>query len=202
MINYGLAPIPFEKEGVETYCDYFQQVHSLEFAEDSPLFQAQRMWSLPSGLPLKRKKDGLLDSEPRFDFVEIPREAFVESNLANAHIASLCVFLPQILFLFERQQKTEAFIKHCESHIPTLGNCFRKMDFASVALAITAKSCNPNENYDKWEWIGDAVLKLLQTDSLLKSPRFKHFVKFLHEGDLSMLRSAMGTNERLKEVRL
>jgi dsRNA-specific ribonuclease len=63
------------------------------------------------------------------------------------------------------------------------------MDFDRVAIAITAKSCNPDENYDKWEYIGDAVLKLLQTDSLLKSPRFKHFVRFLHEGDLSMLRS-------------
>ena len=58
-----------------------------------------------------------------------------------------------------------------------------------VALAVTTKSCNPNENYDSWEWVGDAVLKLLQTDSILKSEKFKHFVRFLHEGDLSMLRS-------------
>ena len=185
------TPVPYEKEGIETYCDYFKQVHSLEFAKDCPLFKAQRIWSLPSGLPTKpRSKESTSDSEnARFDFVEIPQQAFIEDPLANAHIASLCLFLPQVLFMFERQQKTEAFVKHCEFHIPALGSCFRKMDFSTVALALTAKSCNPDENYDKWEWVGDAVLKLLQTDSILKSPKFKHFVRFLHEGDLSMLRS-------------
>jgi hypothetical protein len=184
------APVPYEKEGVNTYCDYYKQAHSLEFPKDCPLFQAQRIWSLPSGLPTKSTKDLPSDlKEVCFDFVDIPQQAFFEDTLANAHIASLSIFLPQILFLFERQQKTLAFIEHCESHIPTLGSCFRKMDFDRVAIAITAKSCNPDENYDKWEYIGDAVLKLLQTDSLLKSPRFKHFVRFLHEGDLSMLRS-------------
>jgi len=195
------AAVPYEKEGVSTYCDYYEQTYSLDFSEDCPLFLAQRMWLLPSGLPTKCTNVLPTDlKDDCFSSVEIPQQAFFEDTLANAHIASLSVFLPQILFLFERQQKTEAFIEHCEMHIPTLGICFRKMDFDRVALAITAKSCNPDENYDKWEWIGDAVLKLLQTDSLLKSPRFKHFVRFLHEGDLSMLRSAMGTNERLKQI--
>ena len=184
------APVPYEKEGVNTYCDYYKQAHSLEFPKDCPLFQAQRIWSLPSGLPTKSTKDLPTDlKEACFDFVDIPKQAFFEDALANAHIASLSIFLPQILFLFERQQKTVAFIEHCERHIPTLGSCFRKMDFGRVAIAITAKSCSPDINYDKWEYIGDAVLKVLQTDSLLKSPRFKHFVQFLHEGDLSMLRS-------------
>ena len=183
--------IPFDFKGADTYCDYFKKMHSLEFSKECPLFKAHRMWSLPSGLPTKpRSKRSTDDSEDVcLDYVEIPQQAFIEEPLANAHIASLCLFLPQILFTFERQQKVEAFITHCETHIPTLGSGFRKMDLSRVALAITAKSCNPDENYDTWEWVGDAVLKLLQTDSILRSPKFKHFVKFLHEGDLSMLRS-------------
>ena len=105
------------------------------------------------------------------------------------------------------------------------------MEFSRVAIAVTSKSCNSDENYDGWEWVGDAVLKLLQTDSILRSQKTKQFVKFLHEGDLSMLRSgksceaieeigipfsfcnlnltsgallfeAMGTNERLRQVNI
>ena len=188
-INCG-EQVTYEKEGVNTYCDYYKQTYSLEFLEECPLFHSQRMWFLPSGLPTK--SNSVVSSESNdnsFVTVDIPQHAFFEDTLANAHIASLSVFLPQILFLFERHQKTEAFIKHCEIHIPTLGNCLKKMNFKDVEIAITSKSGNPEENYDKWEWIGDAVLKLLQTDSLLKSPRFKHFIRFLHEGDLSMLRS-------------
>ena len=183
--------VPAEMKGVDTYYEYFKKVYSLEFSRDCPLLRAHRIWSLPSGLPTKPVSKGSeIDPENiSFDFVEIPQQAFIEEPLANAYIALLCLFLPQILFTFERQEKTEAFIKHCENHIPTLGSCFRKMDFSMVALAVTTKSCNPNENYDSWEWVGDAVLKLLQTDSILKSEKFKHFVRFLHEGDLSMLRS-------------
>lgn len=222
------ARIPHENEDVNTYCEYFEKFHSLRLSTDCPLFRVHRIWSLPSGLPTKprSKETGRNSDNSTTDSVEIPQQAFIEEPLANAHIALLCLFLPQVLFAFERQQKTEAFIEHCEAHIPTLGSCFRKMKFSRVALAVTAKSCNPDENYDGWEWVGDAVLKLLQTDSILKSAKFKHFVRFLHEGDLSMLRSgkshkspsvqyvsnfisniaclraAMGTNERLRQVNI
>jgi len=196
------ARVPDDMKGVNTYREYFKEVYSLELSSESPLFRVHRIWSLPSGLPTKsRFKDRKNHAkDDYFDFVAIPLDVCIEEPLANAYIAFLCIFLPQFLFIFERQQKTEAFITHCEINIPTLGNCFRKMDFSKVALAITTKSCNPDENYDCWEWVGDAVLKLLQTDSILKSTKFKHFVRFLHEGDLSMLRSSMGTNERLKQV--
>ena len=37
--------------------------------------------------------------------------------------------------------------------------------------------------------LGDAVLKMVQTDSLLYSKDFAKWIDFLHEGDLSTLRS-------------
>jgi len=40
----------------------------------------------------------------------------------------------------------------------------------------------------------------MQTDSLLGSRDLRKWVGYLHEGDLSTLRSAMGSNERLKEA--
>jgi dsRNA-specific ribonuclease len=68
--------------------------------------------------------------------------------------------------------------------------------------ALTAKSCSLPFNYDRLEYLGDAVLKLIQTDSLLYSTneRLTQWLKCLHEGDLSALRSAMGCNERLQEA--
>eukprot|EP00536_Pseudo-nitzschia_multiseries_P005215 jgi/Psemu1/11980/gm1.11980_g len=183
------APVTSKIDGVRTHRDYFKHVYSLDFSSDYPLFQCHRMWSLHSGFPTKTQSKACGTESLHFDLIKIPQQAFVEEPLANAHIASLCIFLPQVLYKFEQQQKTEAFVKHCEVHIPTLGSCLRKMDFSRVALAMTSKSCNPDKNYDKLEWVGDAVLKLLQTDSILKSIELENFVRFLHEGDLSMLRS-------------
>ncbi len=183
------AEMSSKEEGIETFRDYYRRVHSVELSDDCRLFQAHHMWSLDSGLPTKPRSTSNSNESLPLDACLLPEQALIEQPLANAHVALLCVFLPQVLFSIERHQKTEAFIRHCESHIPTLGKCFRKMEFSRVAIAITSKSCNSDENYDSWEWVGDAVLKLLQTDSILKSQKFKHFVKFLHEGDLSMLRS-------------
>ena len=57
-------------------------------------------------------------------------------------------------------------------------------------------------SYDRLEYLGDAVLKLLQTDALInsKDEKLRQWIHCLHEGDLTALRSAMGCNERLKEA--
>lgn len=186
------AKMSHEPEDFETYCEYYKNKYSIEISRDCPLFRTHRIWLYDSGMPTKPRSKGSSSTDSEQNFFQsfgIPQQLLIEEPLANAEIALLCLFLPQILYSFERQQKTEAFIKHCETHIPTLGNCFRKIEFSRVALAVTSRSCDPNENYEGWEWVGDAVLKLLQTDSILKSSKLKNFVKFLHEGDLSMLRS-------------
>lgn len=48
--------------------------------------------------------------------------------------------------------------------------------------------------------VGDAVLKMVQTDSLLFSKEFSQWTALLHEGNLSSLRSEMGKNRRLRLV--
>jgi dsRNA-specific ribonuclease len=55
--------------------------------------------------------------------------------------------------------------------------------------ALTSLSCSEEDSYDKLEWLGDAVLKLVQTQSLMYSRDFSQLVELLHEGDLSTLRS-------------
>jgi Dicer dimerisation domain len=191
------SEFPAEKEGVKTYKDYFRKFYSLEVTNDCPLFGAELAWKPPSGLTIPAAGDENLENAalepsleaPRRTSVQLPLVACLEAPLANASINLLCLCLPQALFLVERQQKAGAFIAHCERHLPTLGGCLRKLDISKVATALTSKSCNSNDNYDKWEWVGDAVLKLLQSDSIMKSPDFVQFIRVLHEGELTLLRS-------------
>ena len=55
--------------------------------------------------------------------------------------------------------------------------------------ALTAVSCSEEASYEKLEWLGDAVLKVVQTQSLIYSRDFSRWIELLHEGDLSTLRS-------------
>jgi hypothetical protein len=190
------SQFPIEKEGAETYQAFYRKFHSIEVTSSCPLYVAEHAWKLPSGLNIRDTDGESPDNGTIEPFSEhtisksfmIPGSACVEAPLGNASISLLCLYLPQILFALERQQKAVAFISHCEAHIRTLGECLRRLDIAKVATALTSKSSSSIGNYDKWEWVGDAVLKLLQSDSLMKSPDLNHFIRFLHEGDLTLLR--------------
>lgn len=48
--------------------------------------------------------------------------------------------------------------------------------------------------------MGDAVIKLIHTDALLSSMVLREWVNYLHEGDLSLLRAALGSNETLAKA--
>jgi hypothetical protein len=196
------APFPFNNENVRTFQDYFKELYSVHVSDDEPLFEAQYMWTCHYGLSTSLEHSGTYfhGEMPSFVSVELPPSVCLEAPLANAHIALLTVFLPQLLYIFERHQTTEAFIQHAEETLPTLGSICRNLSHEQVSMALTAKSSNLSENYEKLEWLGDAVLKLLQTDSLVKSDCLKDCFHFLHEGNLSMLRDSMGTNVRLTEV--
>jgi dsRNA-specific ribonuclease len=196
---------PHEKEGVETYQDYFQIYREFELPAESPLFDVQRLWSLPSNLPILGKNDdtiaipALKTEESKFNgfdgltSVNLAQTACFEPPLANAHVALISCMLPQFLFVYERYSNTEAFIEHCHSHLPTLGSSLSKLPVETVANALTSKSCALDDSYEKLEWFGDAVLKIVQTDTLLKSTELRQWISFLHEGDLSTLRSGACT---------
>ncbi|KAL3918159.1 MAG: hypothetical protein SGILL_004370 [Bacillariaceae sp.] len=150
---------PHVKEGIHTYRDYFQKTYSVHVSGDEPLFEAQYMWTSQSGLSMTSNESDMdVGGEmPSFKTIELPASVCLEAPLANAHVALLTVFLPQLF-------------------------------------------SNLEKNYEKVEWLGDAVLKLLQTDSLVKSKRLRDSSHYLHEGNLSMLRASMGSNTRLAET--
>ena len=119
----------------------------------------------------------------------LPQEAIMESHLPDASLFLHCVHLPHILFHTDRVLQVRAFNNYCLKHLPILGKYLAKIDTEDLMEAISAKSCTLETNYDKLEWLGDAVLKLLHTDTLLHSRELRKWVAILHEGDLSTLRS-------------
>jgi dsRNA-specific ribonuclease len=197
------AAFPHEKEGVTSYHDYFVKHRGYDVPKESLLFDVQRLWALPSNFPVleEDEESGPYNSpvakttESRYNTctelasVKLAQGACFEPLVANAHVALLCSLLPQFLFFFERLLVTKSFINHCVLHIPTLGQCVTSLPVEKVSNALTAKSCSLEDSYDKLEWFGDAILKLVQTDSLMKSVELRQWIAFLHEGDLSTLRS-------------
>jgi hypothetical protein len=236
------SPFPSKKEGVTSFQDYFVKCRNFEVDADSLLFDAERLWSQPKNLPIcseggRRSEGGRTDStratskaEPADSVmseglaqVKLAQDACLELRLANAHITLLCSMLPQFLYVYERYLNTSAFIEHCLVHLPILGEQLSRMPLDKVAVSMTAISCSLQDSYEILEFFGDAVLKMVQTDALIKSKELQSWVGFLHEGDLSALRSgesniktyesqclevshsffckAMGSNARLGQVR-
>jgi hypothetical protein len=229
------APFPHEKEGVNSYQDYFNKFREYNVPSDSPLFEAQRLWSKPSSLQFFDSEDDVKNMVPgiktessrhsvckELASVKLAQAACLEPPLANAHVALLCSILPQCLYVYERHMNTKAFIDHCSANFSSLGRYLANIEIDKVVSALTAKSCSLDSNYEKLEWFGDAVvsricvynslrlypwtlmivysvisllislnwkLKLVQTDSLIKSLELRNWIRFLHEGDLSTLRS-------------
>jgi ERCC4-related helicase len=197
------SPFPFKKEGVTTYKDYFHIHHECQVPADSQLFIAQRLWELPSrptdvgGLkqPRRTLSEQDMDYSQRYQLcdnlasVKLPKHACLEPQLANATVLLVCTLIPQLLYNMERTLTAKAFIVHCGTNLPILGACLAGLSISKVVAVLTANSCGGDESYERLEWLGDAVLKLVQTDALIKSIDHSVWMENLHEGDLSCARS-------------
>jgi len=185
----------FPDDKYTNYADYFFQKSSLRFALECPLIEVHHMWNLPSDM-----KPSFDHQDPETDL--LPKDGCWEFPVADASLFLHTTLLPQLLYSVERQGNVSAFLNYCCENIPPIGIYLRAVPLQLITIALTAKSCSLPYTYDRLEYLGDAVLKLLQTNSLLFSSneRLSQWLNCLHEGDLSALRSAMGCNERLQEV--
>jgi ERCC4-related helicase len=197
------SAFPFRKEGVTTYKDYFQIRHGFQVPSDSQLFIAQRLWEMPSRPTdvdgLKQSRRGLsqqdMDHSQCYQMCEnlarikLPKHACLEPPLANATVLLVCTLLPQLLYHMERTLMAKAFIVHCRTNLPILSACLAGLSISTVVAVLTANSCGEKDSYERLEWLGDAVLKLVQTDALIKSIDHSLWMENLHEGDLSCARS-------------
>ena len=100
--------------------------------------------------------------------LELPAEVCRESPIADPSIILQSIMLPQFLYLVERRLTAEAFIRHCQRNYEVLGECLSRAGPNSVMEVLTTKACRMPQDYERLEWLGDAVLKMVQTDSLLQ----------------------------------
>ena len=185
----------FPGQDFDSYEDYFAKKYNLTLNPSGAMFSARRMFQFPQSFEPKQNTS-IRSNVKENPLLELPQELCAEAHVANPAIILHSVMLPQILYHLERYLTAASFKKHCTHNFPSLGKCLSEIPINSVVEILTAKSCSIAETYDKLEWLGDGVLKLIQTDALLKL----RWTSYLHEGYLSMLRSAMGSNDRLRDA--
>jgi len=201
----------FPDPNIGTFQDYFQQKRSFKVTRDCSLFEVQRLWTMPQKLHddtynsfERTNKENYTKSTFCKGLVSVllPQDACLETSMADPALCLHCVLLPQILYKIERHISTEKFLIHVSQNFPELNKCLKSRSIEEVMTTLTAKSCVLNISYDRLEYLGDAVLKIIHTDALIKSSAkdLQRWISCLHEGDLSALRSGLGCNERLKEA--
>lgn len=239
------AAFPDCGEDVNTYGDYFRNCKHQRIDDSCILYSVQRQWNLPRKMQKRREssRSDTFQKDPKpysdlvlndgerspchgLDAALLPIDLCLEAPIADASLLLHCLILPQLLFHIDNILTTQAFVDHCTSNLPILGSYIRQVSmdcFDDLLEALTAKSCGMDKNYDRLEFVGDAVLKLIHTDALLHSTTLRNWVGYLHEGtsmalqifcfrdddlliffvslgDLTTLRSAMGSNERLMQA--
>lgn len=216
------APFPVQTEDVKNYSDYFTKIRKFPVDNSCRLFAVQRLWYQPRKFHKKtttklfemhkQKLQTELDvpdevlgdgeRSPCKSLVAalLPLSACVEARIADSSLFLHLLLIPQILYHLDQIMTAQLFLEHCCLHLPILGKILTEISkdsFDDILEALTAKSCVLPTSYDRLEWLGDAVLKLIHTDSLVHSRDLRKWVSYLHEGDLTSLRSAMGSNNRL-----
>lgn len=218
-VTYGPAdlrcdsdfPADTKHTNIKTYQDYFMNVWKLPVPEDAPLFRCQRLWKLPSTyFPIAANDTGTQnmnthennsDGFPHLGFVLLPKCLCAETSLiSNAWLSFELIVLPQFLYHFERHLTGKAFTDFCVERFPALGRSLTSAQPEDVVGLLSAKSCSDQCSYERLEWLGDAVLKLVQTDAIMKSKSLRDWVANLHEGDLDSIRSVMCSNAYLHSM--
>jgi dsRNA-specific ribonuclease len=173
---------------------------------NAPLFWCQRLWKLPAREATSDKTETfcsavnqqLFDVLPVLRLIQIPHSACLEaSQLADPSLALECIILPQFLYHLERRLTAKAFYNFCSTRFPVLAQCLATRPVDELVGLLSAASCAEPDSYERLEWFGDGVLKLIQTEVILGSEELRDWIQHLHEGDLSSLRSEMCCNARL-----
>lgn len=109
----------------------------------------------------------------------------------------MTVLLPQLLYSLERRVAAQRFTKYCACNFPHLGTVLEGAKPEDVLELMSAQSCAEVKNYERLEWLGDAVLQMVQTDVTICSTDLRNWITNLDEGDLDSVRSVMCSNARL-----
>ena len=200
---------PFPEDKFTSFKEYYSQKKGIDISEQSPMFIAHHPWEYQKKDTVKKRR--ARDEDPPLEkgqiceglaFVLLPKEVSMEAPFCDAALYLHLILLPQILYELERSETALSFVAYCVDVLPVLGSYLKNVDVKEVVEAMTARSSGKKYSYDRMEYLGDAVLKLLQTDSLVhaKDEVVKEWLDTLEEGELSTIRSGMGCNDRLTNV--
>jgi dsRNA-specific ribonuclease len=179
----------------ESYCDYFSNKWNFKVAKDCKLLKVQRCWELPSKFNenCDEKNDGVNVVEEKesglcfgLKTVLLPQDACMEAPIADPLLLLHTIALPHILYEIERLETVNRFIQHC-TRWSQLSKYLDMIDTDKIQVVLTAKSCSVGDKcYDKLEYLGDAVLKLIHTDALInaKDGELRKWFHCLHEGEI------------------
>ena len=194
----------FPEDDFASFQDYYSEKWGFKVSKDCRLVAAQVFWALPvQPLQVSEGQEICVDEKqfvtpegagewrfiPSLRVVLLPIDACMEAQVSDVALSALLVLLPQFLYHVDQYLVAKAFVGHCVANLPRLGGVLEKLAPEVVIMAMSAKVADYGQNYEQLEWLGDAVLKLVQTDCLLQSPELKMWISCLHEGDLSTLRT-------------
>jgi hypothetical protein len=182
----------------ETYQEFFAKRWNYDVSPSETMVCAKDVWHFPKAIrpplpPGSSPHPTSLESRARGEMwpLRLPSCACIEAVLADSTVVLDAVLLPQILYSLELRRTAYAFIAHCETKLPVLAGCLQEIASSNIKyieIMLTAASCRLSTSFEKLEWLGDAVLKLMVTDSLIHSKDLKGWIRYLHEGYLSTSR--------------
>ena len=200
---------PFPGNKFSSFKEYFSQKRGVNLDVENPMFTAHHLYGKVSKQLSRRnmamEEDSLVKDDERcagLSVLFLPSEVAMEAPVSDAALYLHMIFLPEILYELERTETVMAFVAYCTDFMPVLGNYLDNVDATEIMEVMTARTCAKPISYDRIEYLGDAVLKLLQTDSLMyaEDEDLKEWLDSLEEGGLTIIRSGMGCNDRLTNI--
>lgn len=93
-----------------------------------------------------------------------------------------------------------ALLQQCRVVLPDTATVLEEIPPNQLIASFSTKSYHAVQSYDRLEWLGDSVLKLVLSDSLLQSPELGSWIQLLNEGYLSTARDSLASNANLADV--
>ena len=214
----GKDDFPENDDGHKTYSSYYGTKYDIHVPELSPLFIVHRNWKYQTTATLEERKMGkrqdkwivkskdithkAMKNEEGFLIDIYPSEACMEASIADPMILLHLIFIPSILHKVEMVAMAEKFRSYCSEVLPVLGTFLSqsRIEIPNIVESLTSLNASTGVSYDIYEYIGDAVLKVAHTDALFLCSNTTPELTSLHEGDLTILRAYLGSNDRFFEV--
>jgi len=180
-----------------TWLEHFGEA-SETLDPETKLYECQRCWKLPSSQSDVNDQDAKETHD--LPMLLLPLQMCRELPMSDAALFLETLLLPLLLFEVELCHHLQAFKTFVADFYPRLHQVISLADDDQILKVLSTPSFSADSNYEHLEWLGDGFLKLACSDSIVHSSTLKDWIKNLHEGDLSELRSVLTCNDKLQQV--